>query len=68
MEIVQQFFEDKDEALFLERCEAAGIEHTIVDENPSRRVYRIPFVADVYYFKLTGEVSLILVPPRPTVI
>lgn len=59
MEVAQEFFKDKDEAKFLQRCAELGIEYSIIQDSETLRIYRIPFVADLYYFRKAKEVSVI---------
>lgn len=60
MEIARAAYDHKDEARFLKECEEAQVQHTTLEDNDRVRVYRIDGVADVYFFKENGHVSLIL--------
>jgi hypothetical protein len=56
MEIVKDFFNDKDEEKFLQRC---GDLCTLIEETPKKRIYRVDKIADVHYFPKIKQVSVI---------
>lgn len=59
MDIVQAFYNDRDEIKFLRSCAEFGVVYTIVQDSPTLRIYRVRQIADVYYFVEKKEASVI---------
>ncbi len=60
MDVAREFYVHKDEARFLKECKEKDVQYTIPEDSDRVRVYRIDGIADVYFFKENGQVSLIL--------
>ncbi len=62
MEIVQDFYEDKDEQTFLERCNTSNIDCKVIETTEIKVVYKLgghkPF-AFVSYYPSIKEVSIV---------
>ena len=62
MDVIQEFYIDKDEPKFLAGCMEAGIPCKILQQTEKRIIYRVgpnarP-IADVYYFYQLKDVSI----------
>lgn len=62
MEIIQEFYEDKDEEKFLKRCDESGLEHKVIQTTEIKIVYQIGGrrpIALVTYYPSIKEVGIL---------
>ncbi len=62
MEIIQAFYEDKDEQKFLESCRSLNIECKVTETTEIKTVYKIGGqkpIAFVVYYPAIAEVSVV---------
>ena len=62
MEIIRDFYKDKDHERFLRRCVESAIQYRIVESNENKIVYQIGLykpIAQVAYSHAIQEVSVI---------